>query len=154
MEKLIERILEKEWLEKFELTDVREIKKGNPEDFENETVIELRERNDQVPQNIPSGVELESKGFCDPIELIDHPLGGLATYLKFYRRRWRDKETKEEYHNHYDIRFPGTKLTRRFGLFLKAEDRDKVYQLLSALPYLRDSIEEDLVVVQKSSIRV
>ena len=122
MEKIIELILKKEWIESFEITNVEE-KKGREGKFEDEVIIELKERASQIPQNIPSHIKLESKGYCSPIEVIDHPIGGMATYLKFYKRRWRDKTTGEEFSNTYEIRFPGTKITKRFGLFLKGEDR-------------------------------
>jgi hypothetical protein len=154
MEKLIERLLGKEWIERFEIGGVRELEKGNPEDFENELVVELREKANQIPEDLPLGVKLESKGFCDPIEVIDFPIGGVATYLKFYRRRWRDIQTQKEYRNEYDLRFPGTKLTRRFAAFLKGKDREEIDELCRVYPSLRDSIEEALPVVQGTSVRV
>jgi len=154
MEKLVERILTKEWLEKFEITKVREIERGKPEEFENELIVELREKKECKPKDVPKETELESKGFYDPLELIDFPLGGIATYIKFYKRRWRDKKSKKEYQNSYDLRYPKTKLTKRFAIFLKAEDRDKVNQLLCAVPYLHDLIEEDFQMVQRGTVRL
>jgi len=116
---------------------------------EYELRIEFREKESMVSR---SG--LVQKGYYNPIEIIDFPVSGMGVYLKFYRRRWKDLDTGEEYGNEYEIRFPGTKIRKRFGLFLKEEDRDKVYQLLSVVPYLHDTIEEDILVVQKSSLKI
>jgi len=154
MEKLLERILTREWLECFEIGEVKETILGKyPE--ENELMIELREKKERIPTDIPDGARLESKGFCDPLELIDHPLGGQPTYIKFYRRRWRCIESKQEYHNHYDLRFPGTKLTHRFANFLKAKDRKgEIAEFFDLQPHLWDLIQEDLPVVQITYVRI
>lgn len=154
MEKLIEQILTKEWLESFEIGGIVEKESGGDRE-ENELVVELREKKSQIPPEIPRSVNFESKGFCDPLELVDHPIGGHPTYIRFYRRRWRDKETKKEYHNHYDLRFPGTKLTHRFANFLKEEDRKgKISKFRLFYPDLWNLVKEDFRVVQKSSIGV
>jgi hypothetical protein len=139
----------KEYLKDFNLEKIEKKEKGKAKEYLDEIKIIFKEKEERVPIK-----GLVQNGYYNPIEIIDFPVGGLATYLVFYRRRWKDLETREEYRNTYEIRFPGTKITRRFGLFLKGEDRDKVYQLLSAVPYLHDKIEEDILVVQKSSIRI
>ena len=138
-----------EYLKWFEIENIEKLKKGAPGDFEDEVKIILTEREDQKPRS-----DLVQNGYYNPIELIDFPAGGLATYLVFRRRRWKDSTTETDFGNKYEIRFPGTKLTKRFGLFLKEEDRNKVHQLLCSVPYLQDFIEEDLLVVQKSSLRI
>lgn len=154
MKKLMERILTKEWLEWFEIGEIHE-KENGEEPEENALIVELREKENQMPRGLPTGVKLESKGFCDPLELVDHPMGGHPTYIRFYRRRWRDVETKKEYHNHYDLRFPGTKLTHRFANFLKEKDRKgKIDEFFFFQPHLRNLIQEDLRVVQKSFVGV
>ncbi len=138
-----------EYLKYFELEKIERHKRNNPKDFEDEVRILFVEKENQKPTD-----NLVQNGYYNAIELIDYPAGGLATYLVFRRRRWKNAETGEDFGNKYEIRFPGTKITKRFGLFLKEKDRNKVYQLLSAVPYLHDKIKEDLLVVQKSSLRV
>ncbi len=138
-----------EYLEFFNLEKIETKKLGRPEEFKDESVIIFREKDQKQPNQ-----SLIKNGYLNPLELIDYPVSGKAVYLKFYRRRWKDSETGREQSNEYTFQFPGTKLTKRFGLFLKDEDRDKVHQLLSALPYFQDKIEEDIRVVQKSSVRI
>ena len=65
---LIETILDKEWLECFEVAGIKS-KEGSSEEDEGELIIELREKADKVPQHV-TGAELESKGFCSPLELV------------------------------------------------------------------------------------
>jgi len=146
MEELI-KLLYGEYLESWEVEGVKKKNVGNGSD--QEIIIEFRERSCRVPMD-----GLVQKGYYNPLELIDFPARGIGIYMKFYRRRWKDPVSGKEFGNSYNLAFPGTKLTPGFANFLKSEDRGKVYELLNNIPHLRDLIEEDLRVVQKSFVRV
>lgn len=84
--------------------------------------IELEEIN-----TIPTGYDpaiYESKGFY-PIKVIqDFPIRGKAVYLAIKRRRWRNKERKNEViHNDYSLVADGSKLTQELSDFLKGTGR-------------------------------
>ena len=138
-----------EYMKWFSLEEIDRKHLGCEEGYEDELVIIFKEKDTQMPK--PGMVK---NGYLNPLEMIDHPAASLKTYVKFYRQRWKDPTTGEELMNQYDLRFPGTKLTKRFGLFLKMADRAKIDELFFRCPFLPDLIKEDLVVVQKSSIRV
>ena len=61
----------------------------------------------------------------NPVEIEDYPLRGKATYLKFFRRRWKEEGTDESFANSYDFHPAGMKATRQFGAFLKELNRDE-----------------------------
>lgn len=81
-----------------------------------------------VEKNIlPTGYtrsDYESKGFLPPKKIQDFPLRGKAVYLVVKRRRWRDKETKEEIRSDYNFIAKGAKLTEELSDFLKGTGRD------------------------------
>ena len=84
--------------------------------------IELEEIN-----TLPTGYDpaiYESKGFY-PIKVIqDFPIRGKAVYLAIKRRRWRNKERKNEViHNDYSLVADGSKLTQELSDFLKGTGR-------------------------------
>ena len=136
-----------DWLDWFEIEKVDKKEVGKEKAIE--LIIHFKEKPEQAPRK-----NLVQKGFCNPLELIDHPVRGMFIYVKFYRRRWQDPKTGEEIRNNYDLRFPGTKLTKKFADFLKSEDPKQVHELLDGVPYLRDRIKKDLDVVQKSSLGI
>lgn len=77
---------------------------------------------------IPSGYDInqyESKGFY-PVKIIqDFPVRGKPVYLAIKRRRWRNKNNKNEViHNDYSIIAEGAKITKELSDFLKDTDRD------------------------------
>ena len=144
MEKLAKLVYGK-YLNDFKLTKAEEIPRGE----ETEIRIEFREKKDKAPYK-----GLIQNGYCRPIEIIDSPIASCATFLVFYRRRWKDPNTGKHVVNQYDLTIEGTKLTKRFGFFLKEKDRDEIDEFLLLFPLLRPAIEEALEVVQKSSIWV
>lgn len=85
-------------------------------------VIELREKEDRVPEEIDiSNYVLD--GFCNPIETLSHGFSAGPVYLKIYRRRWKQSNNDKHYSNDYDFTLKGMKLVPELGIFLKEEDR-------------------------------
>ena len=84
--------------------------------------IHLTEKNE-----LPFGYkedQYESKGFLSSKTIQDFPLRGKAVYLTIKRRRWRDKETKQEIRSDYSFIAEGSKLTQELSDFLKSTGRD------------------------------
>ncbi len=144
MEKLANLVYGK-YLEDFDLIKAEEIQRGE----EMAIRIEFRERTNKVPYK-----GLTQNGYCRPIEIIDSPIASCATYLVFHRRRWKDPKTGNHLVNQYNLTIKGTKLTQRFGFFLKEKDRDEIDEFLMLFPLLRSTIKEAMEVVQKSSIGI
>ncbi len=113
--------LPKGMLEYFTITNVEEKldKLGKDLDLH----IELEEKN-----VIPSGYDsnqYESKGFYATKTIQDFPIRGKAVYLSIKRRRWRNKQNKNEViHNDYTLFADGSKLTQELSDFLKSTGRD------------------------------
>lgn len=103
-------IVPSEILESFQLSEVCQTKEA----------IELRlhERKDLIPAPL-QGMDVVLDGFCNPIELQSFPLMGKATFIKLFRRRWKQRGSRAHLSNTYDFTAPGSKATRVFGAFLK-----------------------------------
>ena len=123
--KLMEGWLPKEWLKSFELTEIRELN--------NEWQITLIEAEELIPQTL-KGKNAVLNGYMDPVEIEDFPLRGKKTYLKFFRRRWKEQGSNESHFNHYDFHPEGMKATKEFGSFLKELDRDEADQFFGYWP--------------------
>ena len=102
------------YLGDFEMVKLKKVTTGDPDLYEEEIRVEFREREDRCPRK-----GLLKNGYQSPIEVIDHTIGGYPTFLKFYRRRWKELEEDEEDNicNHYNLAIKGTKLTPSFGNF-------------------------------------
>jgi len=121
MEKeIISYFLPTEIMEYFSITKV-EAKEGNAN--KKILLIELEEKN--IIHSGYDSRQYESKGFY-PVKIIqDFPIRGKAVYLAIKRRRWRNKENKnEEIHNDYSLFAEGSKLTQELSDFLKGTDRN------------------------------
>lgn len=95
----------------FKITSVKE--------FKNRIEIRMEELPELVPPGLESSTEISLDGFCNPLELQSFPLKGKSVYLKLYRRRWKQKGTKQHFSNTYDIHPEGVKATKDFASFLK-----------------------------------
>lgn len=137
MEELI-KLLYGGYLENFELEGAKKIERGE----DGEIRIRFRERKDCCPQK-----NLVENGYLNSLEVIDNPAGGCAVYLEFERRRWRDPVNGKDWYNQYELKIPGTKVTPRFGAFLKAKSRREIDEFLMFFPLLRPAVEEALGVV-------
>jgi len=58
-------------------------------------------------------------GFCNPIELQTFPQKGKSTYLRLYRRRWKEPGGSLSYSNTYKFNKLDAKVTDPFASFLK-----------------------------------
>lgn len=109
-EQVLALIVPPEILESFQLTGVSESKDS----------IELRlhERKELIPVSL-QGQDVVLDGFCNPVELQSFPLKGKATFIKLFRRRWKQRGSRAHVSNTYHFSAPGTKATHMFGAFLK-----------------------------------
>jgi len=88
---------------------------------EKETIllIELIEKRENVLR-LNQGNDLVLNGYMNPIELVNFPVMGKQCLLKLIRRRWKERVSGEgSYHNEYAYAIEGTKITPKFGAFLK-----------------------------------
>jgi hypothetical protein len=74
----------------------------------------------------------------NPVEIEDFPLRGKKTYLKFFRRRWKEPGLDESHFNQYPFHPEGMKATKEFGAFLKGLDREATDLFFSAWPDTRE----------------
>lgn len=109
-------VLPKYWLEFFDITGIKEKKR--------EWQITLVEKEELVPKKL-RGKNVVSDGYMNPVEIEDYPMRGKLTYLKFFRRRWKEKGGTEGFFNEYDFHPEGMKATKEFGSFLKELDREE-----------------------------
>ena len=114
IQKTLTGFVPKEWLEFFDVTEINELPK--------EWQIKLIEKETLIPKAL-EGKMAVLDGFLNPVELEDFPLRGKTTYLKFFRRRWKEAGSTEAFHNEYDFHLKGMKATREFGAFLKDLNR-------------------------------
>lgn len=89
------------------------------EEHEELLTFTLIESEDKVPL-IDEGVNLVQNGFQNALEIQGFPIMGKQCILRLIRRRWKEQSTgKGEYRNTYSYVVPGTKVTPKFGDFLK-----------------------------------
>lgn len=131
-------IIEPYWLESFDFKSIEELK--------SEYQITLEEKASCVSK-IETNEELIQNGFMNMVEVLDYPLRGKPTYLRFVRRRWKDKNNKNSYANEYEFHIRGAKVTKEFGLFLKELDRRELHEFFVAWPDIRYIREEDFPLV-------
>ncbi len=74
-------------------------------------------------QRIPccgNGIKLVQNGYQNAVEIQSFPIMGKQCILRLIRRRWKEESsTKGDYHNSYSYVVEGTKVTPKFGDFLK-----------------------------------
>jgi hypothetical protein len=99
-----------EHLENFEVTAVKESK--------GEWLIELTEKQDRTPKEL-LGKDPVLDGFCNTIDVLTHSVSAKRVFLRFRRRRWKDRGTTIHYENHYNLHIAGAKITPSLGAFLK-----------------------------------
>lgn len=113
---LMEAWLPKEWLQFF---DISEIKERN-----SEWDITLVEKETLIPGALKRKSSVQN-GYMNPVEVEDFPLRGKKTFLKFFRRRWKEEGFNKSYFNEYDFHPEGMKATKEFGSFLKELNREE-----------------------------
>lgn len=132
--------ISKDLLESFTIKKIKEKRK--------EWIIIFDEKTDRIPKTIIGG-EVSLNGYCKPIELMTHPVGGKAVYLMFRRRRWIRKGDSESHTNTYDLHYPGVKATKEFADFLKGLDREQLAEFFNAWPMYRRVWEKNTSLVQR-----
>jgi hypothetical protein len=80
-------------------------------------MIELIEKEDKIPEALKDK-EVVSDGYLNPVDILTHAFSLKKIYLRFYRRRWKEKGTTQGYFNHYEL-YKDMKTTREFRDFLK-----------------------------------
>lgn len=131
-------------LEEFipeELRGVFEL--GEYEKEEKEWILILREKEVLFPKEL-EGKEVVLNGYMNPVEVVDFPFQGKLVYMKFYRRRWKEKGKEESFSNEYIFHRPGMKTTNAFGDFLKGLDRKEFDEFCDVWSGVRDFWEKDL----------
>ncbi len=132
---LVEMMVPREMYEKFEIE--KTIKK------EEEIVIYMKERDPQQPAE-SKGKEMLLNGYGNSVEVLTGSVNGRAIFVRYTRRRWKDKESEREYQNEYEFHPKGLKTSQEFADFLKGKDREKSIQLLTSRRDVWDRGEEDV----------
>ena len=84
--------------------------------------IYLDERN--ILPNGFNSIDFESKGFFDTATIQDFPIRGKALFLVIRRRRWREKNNKNnQIKSDFSFIAEGSKLTLELSDFLKGTGR-------------------------------
>ena len=82
--------------------------------------IVLEEKSSLLPSYFSKrGKVAVLNGFCNPIELQTFPQKGKCTYLRLYRRRWKESGSNIGYSNTYKFHKLDAKVTDPFASFLK-----------------------------------
>lgn len=129
---LVEMMVPRELHEKFELE--KTIKK------EEEIILYMKERLDQNPK----GKECVLNGYGNSVEVLTGSVNGRAIFVRYTRRRWKDRESETETQNEYEFHPKGLKTSQEFANFLKGKDREKSIQLLTSRRNVWDRGEENV----------
>ena len=96
-------------LDYFIISDVKE--------SSTEIVIYLEEKN-EVPGEY-SSMQVESKGFYEPVVVQDFPIRGKKLFLNIRRRRWIVKDEGRYVSRNWKLVAEGSRMTHDFASFLK-----------------------------------
>ena len=96
-------------LDYFIISDVKE--------SSTEIVIYLEEKN-EVPGEY-SSMQVESKGFYEPVVVQDFPIRGKKLFLNIRRRRWIVKDEGRYVSRNWKLVAEGSRITHDFASFLK-----------------------------------
>jgi len=109
-----------EWVDisRYKQVDLRITPDPSLSPYVGRAEIVIEEQN-IVPRDIPSGTQVESKGFYDPIKIYDFPVRNKLATLVVKRRRWINKETWESLHVPFSPKHPHTFSTEELITFLK-----------------------------------
>ena len=108
-------------LEDFEMWDAQESKER--------WVIEMREKEERIPNELSEYEDVVFDGYCNPIEMLSHSFVCKPIYLRLYRRRYKRANTDIHYYNEYDLSLKGVKMVPELG------DEDiggNVFQIVTA----------------------
>jgi hypothetical protein len=85
-------------------------------------VIEMREKEGRIPEELSGCCDVVFDGYCNPVELLSHSFVCKPIYLRCYRRRYKRSNSDIHYSNEYELTLKGVKMVPELGLFLKEED--------------------------------
>lgn len=114
-------------LDYFIISDVKE--------SSTEIVIYLEEKN-EVPGEY-SSMQVESKGFYEPVVVQDFPIRGKKLFLNIRRRRWIVKDEGRYVSRNWKLVAEGSRMTHDFVSFLKELYRYPSCKLQASGPSLR-----------------
>ena len=118
---LISHFLPAGLLNHFDIIDFEEI--ISSEIQKDGFYIYLDERN--ILPNGFNSIDFESKGFFDTATIQDFPIRGKALFLVIRRRRWREKNNKNnQIKSDFSFIAEGSKLTLELSDFLKGTGRE------------------------------
>lgn len=98
----------------FEIWDAHE--------YKNRWVIEMREKEGLIPQELSDCEDVVFDGYCNPLETLSHSFVCKPIYLRLFRRRYKQSGKNEHFSNEYDVNLKGVRLVPEMGFFLKEED--------------------------------
>lgn len=110
LEEMSKILVPSEYLKNFDVTAIKE----NPTEW----LIELTEKQDKIPMEL-KGKEAVLDGFSNPVDVLTHAFSLKKIYLRFRRRRWKEKGSTIHYQNQYDLHIAGAKITPELGAFFK-----------------------------------
>ena len=98
----------------FEIWDAREHKER--------WVIEMREKEGFIPEDLSGCDDIVFDGYCRPIEALSHSFVCKPVYLRLFRRRYKRSSSDIHFSNDYDVTLKGVKMVPEMGFFLKETD--------------------------------
>jgi hypothetical protein len=88
-------------------------------EYKDRWVIEMREKEGLIPQELSSYSDIVFDGYTNPLETLSHSFVCKPIYLRLYRRRYKRSNRDEHYSNEYDVTLKGVKMVPELGFFLK-----------------------------------
>ena len=101
-------------LEYFDIWDAQE--------YKDRWVIEMREKEGNIPQELSAYEDVVFDGYCNPLEALSHSFVCKPIYLRLYRRRYKRSNSDIHFSNEYDVTLKGVRMVPELGFFLKEED--------------------------------
>ena len=98
----------------FDIWDARESK--------DRWVIEMREKEGFIPDELSEYQDVVLDGYCNPIETLSHSFVCKPIYLRLFRRRYKRSNCDEHFSNAYDVSLKGVRIVPEMGFFLKETD--------------------------------
>jgi len=97
---------------------LRDFEVSNIQELPSEWQIELTEKESKIPKDL-IGKDVVLDGYCSSVDVLTHAFSLKKIYLRFRRRRWKERGTSVHYQNQYDLHLAGAKITPTMGAFLK-----------------------------------
>jgi hypothetical protein len=85
-------------------------------------VIEMREKEGFIPQELSGYEDVVFDGYCNPLEALSHSFVCKPVYLRLFRRRYKRSNQDTHFSNEYDVTLKGVRMVPEMGFFLKETD--------------------------------